>query len=295
MIHTIDLHFQGIEHAIAAFLVETSVGPVIIETGPHSTFPYLKKGIENLGYSLSDIKHVFLSHIHFDHAGAAWAFAELGATIYVHPIGAPHLADPSRLWNSAKRIYQDQMEVLWGQMQPIEEDQLRITEHGEAINIGDTIFTGWHTPGHAIHHIAWQLGDHLFAGDVAGVKIGNGLVVPPCPPPDINMENWMASIELIRGLAIKNIHLTHYGKIDRIQEHLDSLEVCLKDWADWIQPYAIAKDDVADITPKFQAYVARQLSDYGISESGIQQYETANPSWMSVAGLMRYWSKRSGT
>ena len=96
MIHLIDLHFQGQTEAIAAFLVETTAGPVLVETGPHSTFPYLEKGIHQLGYTIEDIKHVFLSHIHLDHAGAAWLFAEKGATIYVHPRGYPHLHDPSK-------------------------------------------------------------------------------------------------------------------------------------------------------------------------------------------------------
>ena len=291
MIHTIDLKFQSINNAIAAFLVETSEGPVIIETGPHSTFPYLKKGIEDLGYTISDVKHVFLSHIHFDHAGAAWAFAELGANIYLHPIGAPHMEDPSRLWNSAKQIYQDQMDILWGQMKPIEEARLKSVEHGEEVIIGDTIFKSWHTPGHAIHHIAWQMGEHLFSGDVAGVKIGEGMVLPPCPPPDINIEEWLDSIELIRNLNLKYLHLTHYGKVEHMSQHLNDLKFSLKDWSNWMRPYVESKTEVKDIIPKFQEYVNGQLRDFGISEKSIQIYEAANPSWMSVAGLIRYWRK----
>lgn len=291
MLHTIDLQFQGIENAIAAFLIETSEGPILVETGPHSTFPHLKKGIENAGYSLSDIKHVFLSHIHFDHAGAAWAFAQLGADIYLHPVGAPHMAQPERLWNSAKRIYQDQMEILWGKMESIDPDRLKTVDHGEHIVIGDTTLTAWHTPGHAIHHIAWQMGKTLFAGDVAGCRINNGMVVPPCPPPDINIEEWTDSIELIKKLDIDSIYLTHYGEITSIDEHLNQLDFCLNDWAQWMKPHAINNADSREITPIFQAYVANQLKEYGISENGIKQYEAANPSWMSVAGLMRYWKK----
>ncbi len=291
MIHTIDLRFQGIDSAIAAFLIETSDGPVLIETGPYSTFPYLKKGIEKLGFSISDIKHVLLSHIHFDHAGAAWAFAEQGANIYLHPIGAPHLADPSKLWNSAKRIYQDQMETLWGEMKPIDPNLLKPIEHNTSLTIGNTTFISWHTPGHAIHHTAWQMEKHLFAGDVAGVKIGNGMVVPPCPPPDINLEDWMSSIALIRQLKIEHLYLTHYGLIEEIDAHLDSLENCLNDWSEWIKPYAISNTSVQEIVPLFQKYVANQLKDFGISDAGIIQYEAANPSWMSVAGLIRYWKK----
>ena len=127
MIHVLDLHFK-VESAIASFLVETSEGPILIETGPHSTFEFLKKGLEKHGYQPSDVKHVFLTHIHFDHAGAAWAFAETGAKVYVHPFGYKHLLDPSKLYNSAKRIYGDEMETLWGDMKSIPEDQLFAVE-----------------------------------------------------------------------------------------------------------------------------------------------------------------------
>ncbi len=291
MIHIIDLEFQGVKNAIAAFIVETSEGPVIVETGPHSTFPTLKKGIEKAGFTISDIKHVFLSHIHFDHAGAAWAFAELGAKIYLHPIGAPHMQDPSRLVHSAKRIYKDQMDVLWGQLRPINQNHLVVTDHGEKIKVGDTEFIGWHTPGHAVHHIAWQVGNNLFAGDVAGIKIENGLVMAPCPPPDIHIEDWMQSIELIKGLNLQSLFLTHFGKVDQVNQHLNDLSTCLTNWAEWMKPYAIQNEDIQTIIPKFQAYIADQLRDFGLSESSIRQYETANPSWMSVAGLMRYWKK----
>ena len=116
MVHIIDLHFQ-MDHTIASFVVETAEGPVVIETGPHSVYPQLVSGLQKLGYQPADVKHVLLTHIHFDHAGAAWAFAEQGATVYVHPRGWKHLQDPTRLYNSAKRIYQDQMETLWGDMQ----------------------------------------------------------------------------------------------------------------------------------------------------------------------------------
>jgi len=291
MTHLIDLNFLNTPRAIAAFLVETSIGPVLVETGPHSTFPTLKKEIEKLGYSLSDIKHVFLSHIHFDHAGAAWAFAELGAKIYLHPVGAPHMQDPSRLVMSAKRIYKDQMDVLWGQLKPIAPTQLIIPKDGEVITIGDKTFKAWYTPGHAIHHIAWQVDQELFAGDVAGVCIDKGMVVPPCPPPDINLEHWLKSIQLIRGLNLERIYLTHFGEIVQISAHLDKLETCLNDWAHWMKPHAIANTPLEEVTPKFQAYVAEQLKTFGITEEGVKQYETANPSWMSVAGLIRYWKK----
>lgn len=294
MIHILDLKFLGLNHAIAAFLVETSEGPVLVETGPHSVHPNLEKEVERCGFKLSDIKHVFITHIHFDHAGGAWALAQQGATIYLHPFGKRHLGEPSKLYASAKRIYQDKMETLWGKMEAIDEDKLRTVEHGESITIGDTTFTAQHTPGHAVHHIAWQVGENLFAGDVAGVKIAKGIVVPPCPPPDINIEDWVTSINLIRKINVKALYLTHFNKITNVEEHLDELEKMLWDWANWMKPYFENGTDQKEIVPQFMEYTKQQLLNHGLTEAEVEQYEAANPSWMSVAGLMRYWKKRNG-
>ncbi|MEM6964268.1 MAG: MBL fold metallo-hydrolase [Bacteroidota bacterium] len=293
MIHTIDLKFKDNHNAIASFLVETDKGPILIETGPHSTYPHLQKGIEKAGYQPSDIQHVFLSHIHLDHAGAAWAFAELGAKIYVHPRGAKHLISPERLMSSAKRIYQDQMDSLWGQMNPIPEIQVIICEDQCVYDFGNVTLKGWYTPGHAVHHIAWQMGTALFAGDVAGVRINNGMIVPPCPPPDINIEDWIASLNLIRGLELEEIYLTHFDKITDIKDHLNILEKRLIGWSNWIKPYFDEKTEIQTIIPLFSAYVINELRAFGIDEVGIQKYEAANPAWMSVAGLLRYWKKKT--
>ncbi len=292
MVHTIDLHFQNIAKTIAAFVVESSDGLILVETGPHSTFPFLKKGIEALGYQTSDVKHVLVTHIHLDHAGAAWAFAKLGATIYVHPVGYPHLKSPERLMDSAARIYKDEMDRLWGQMNPIPEAQLIAVEDRAVIQIGDKKFTAWHTPGHAIHHIAWQFDKHLFAGDVAGVKITNGPVVPPCPPPDINVEDWQQSLDLIRRLDLDSIYLTHFGEIVDWKEHLSQLEEVLQEWANWMLPYFEADESPREIIPKFEAFVHASLRQAGLTQEGLAQYEASNPSWMSVAGLLRYWKKK---
>jgi glyoxylase-like metal-dependent hydrolase (beta-lactamase superfamily II) len=293
MYHILDLTFLGQEETIAAFLVETSAGLVLIESGPHSTFPILTKALAAKGFAPSDIQHVFLTHIHFDHAGAAWCFAEQGATIYVHPAGAKHLASPEKLYGSAKMIYGDMMESLWGSMNPIPETQIYSPSQGEKIMIGDTVFQAWYTPGHAVHHIAWQVGDTLFAGDVAGVKIKGGVVVPPCPPPDINVEDWQSSIALMKSLTIKELVLTHFGAESNPHEHLDALETMLLAWANWIKPHYLAGKKAEEIIPAFELYVAQLLKENGVLELDIPKYAGANPAFMSVAGLMRYWHKKS--
>ena len=291
-INIIDLNFLGTPNCIAAHIIETSDGPILIETGPHSTIQNLEKGIQDLGYQVTDIKHVFLTHIHLDHAGAAWYFAEKGANIYLHPFGVRHMADPSKFIASAKRIYKDDMDRLWGQINPIDKEKLIPVEHQQKITIGDTELIAWHTPGHAVHHIAWQIEKDLIAGDVAGVKIGDGIVVAPCPPPDINIEDWLASIHLIRELPVENLYLSHFGKVDNKTKQLDELENQLQNWADWMRPFAEEKSELADVKPLFDAYVRQQYKEYGLNAEQIIIYENANPSWMSVAGLMRYWKKK---
>ncbi len=293
MIHLIDLNFLGIQKAIGSYLIETSKGPVLIETGPYSTFQTLSKGIESAGYKVSDIQHVLLTHIHLDHAGSAWAFAEHGAKIYVHPFGSKNMEDPSRLMESATRIYGDEMDRLWGTMKSINQDQLISVTDGQTLDFENIQIKAWFTPGHAKHHIAWQLGDVVFTGDVAGVKIGEGPVVPPCPPPDINLEDWLASIQILKNLKPNKLYLTHYDNLTNVEEHLNHLADILHDWAHWIKVKWESGQSAEEITPQFMEYTASQLRKKGVDEQGIKIYEAANPSWMSVAGLIRYWKKKS--
>lgn len=294
MLHLIDLHFLNHANTIASFLLETEEGPYLFETGPYSTYPYLIKALAEKGYTTKDIRKVFLTHIHLDHAGAAWALAAEGATVYVHPMGYKHLQDPSKLMASATRIYGDDMDRLWGRMETIPVENLQAVAHEQIFQTHEYQIKAWHTPGHAVHHIAWQVNDALMAGDVAGVKIGQGPVVPPCPPPDIHIELWQNSIELMRQLSIDTIYLTHYGSIEKaaIPDHLHALEAELLSWANWIKPYFEQEADPQWLTPKFQAFVQDSLLTRGVAAADLERYENANPSWMSVAGLLRYWSKQ---
>jgi glyoxylase-like metal-dependent hydrolase (beta-lactamase superfamily II) len=298
-IHTLDLNFLGLEHSIAAFVVETSDGPVLLECGPASTLPVLENALATRGWQMTDFKHVFLSHIHFDHAGAAWAFARHGATIYVHPKGLPHLAAPEKLYQSARMIYGDDMDRLWGAMHPIDTKHLHAPEHGEVLTVGGLPFQAWYTPGHAVHHIAWQVGSGadavVFTGDVAGVKIEDGPVMPPCPPPDIHVGDWQRSIQLLRDLKVEQLYLTHYGRVVDKHTHLDALEKRLLFWADWMKPYFENQTPPETIVPAFQKMVQESLLEQGVAPANLARYEAANPAFMSVAGLLRYWRKATET
>jgi len=293
MMHTIDLKFLGIPNTIASFLIESSDGPFLIETGPYSTFPHLKRGLQKAGYTPEDIQHVFLTHIHLDHAGAAWAFAQNGAQVYMHPFGERHMENPEKLMSSARRIYQDKMDELWGAMHPINGEQITTVDDNATLEVGQHEIKAIYSPGHAVHHIAWLIDDTLFTGDVAGVKIADGMVVPPCPPPDINIEDWDASIARIRELAPRRLFLTHFGEVTDVSAHLHELEERLHQWAEWMRPKFESGDAMETITPAFEKMVRQQLADFGIDKQGIEKYEAANPPWMSVAGLLRYWKKKS--
>lgn len=290
MIHTLDLHDRA-PRVIASFVLETSEGPVLFETGPESRFPALVEGLRTLGYTPQDIRHVFVTHIHLDHAGAAWRFAQTGSRIYVHPKGAPHLADPSKLWASASRIYGDQMEPLWGQMGRVPEGQIQALNDGDIVDIGGNHIEAVGTSGHANHHHAYRIGGALIGGDVTGVRIGRGPVLPPCPPPDINVEVWGDSIAKVRSLRPETLYLTHFGPFSDVDAHLDTLEATLSDWAEWMRRQLKEGKSREAIVPEFEAYVGEQLRRAGLSEAEVQEYEFADPSWMSVDGLMRYWSK----
>ena len=292
MYHTLDLHFQNYEHAIGAFCIESNNGLILIESGPFSTYQSLEHSLNKKGFSIDDIKHVLLTHIHFDHAGAAWALAEMGANIYVHPFGANHMLNPEKLVASATMIYGDQMDTLWGEMKEIDEENLRVVEHQEVLEIDGKTFVSLHTPGHAKHHIAWQHKDVIFTGDVAGVKIDEGPVVPPCPPPDINIEDWKNSIDLILERNPKKLVLTHYGEISNVHQHLHEVKDILDDWSLWMKTKWEEGLTNEEITPLFMEYTSNQLKENGVLDLGIKRYEAANPSWMSVAGLVRYWKKR---
>ncbi len=296
MIHTLDLNFLEVGGAIAAFVIPTERGGILVETGPYSTHESLLATLDNMGLQPTDIHAVLLTHIHFDHAGAAWWWARQGATVYVHPAGYKHLQNPERLWNSAARIYGDDMDRLWGEMHPIDPAKLVAVADRETLQLDGISVTAHHTPGHAKHHIAWQVGEELLTGDVGGVKIGGGPVVPPCPPPDIDLPAWETSIARIREIGPRRLYLTHYGPVENIEEHLSELETRLKKYAAWMEPHAEAGQELDKITPAFVEFVDVDLREAGVTDKAqLAAYQAANPPWMSVAGLVRYWQQTTDT
>lgn len=287
----LDLHHQT-EGTVAAFLVRTAGGPVLVETGPESLFGNLRAAVEAEGFALEEIRHVLVTHIHLDHAGSAWRLAAHGAKVFVHPAGVRHLSEPSRLMASAARIYGDAMERLWGRMESIPADQVVAMEDGATLKVGGATLEAVHTPGHAIHHITWRLGDGLFTGDVGGIRIGAGPVIPPLPPPDIEVETWQASIDKMRATGATTVYPTHFGVMHDAAAHFDSLEGHLHGLSGWMRDRLAEGMTEEALVPAFTAHLHGVLAAHGVDAAGIEAYEIADPAFMSVQGLTRYWNKR---
>ena len=294
-IYLLDLAFLFCKHTICSFLIKAKppvVGDILVESGPHTTLDALKAGLEAQNSSLSSVRHVFLTHIHFDHAGAAWALAEEGAQVYVHPAGLAHLADPTKLTSSATRIYGKDMDRLWGKIKSIPLNQLHAAEDGAIFDVGGLRLQAHHTPGHASHHIAWQLEEALFTGDVAGVRIGGGPAVPPCPPPDLDVAAWQSSLKKIAQLGARILYLTHYGAIEKdINSHLSEVSHRLDELVRWMRTEASNYPDQESLQTAFAERTQLELKASGLSDEQISAYLAANPPFMSVLGLQRYLKK----
>jgi glyoxylase-like metal-dependent hydrolase (beta-lactamase superfamily II) len=292
MIHVLDTQHLGRAGIIAATALETDDGLVLFDTGPESTFVTVAESIRKLGFAPGDIRHVFLSHIHFDHAGAAWRCAELGATVYVHPRGAPHLIDPAKLVASATRLYGDQMERLWGKFAAIAPERVRILEDNDVVSVPPFEIRAIETPGHASHHHVYSWNDCLFGGDVAGVRLGGGTPVPPLVPPELDIEAWRQSIARIRALNPAKLYLPHFGPVTGdILAHLAALEERIVRWSVWFRDRLRAGNDEQKMAPAFADYVANELRQAGATESELADYEQADPSFMAVSAAIRYWRK----
>lgn len=292
MVHILDTRQLGRPGIIAATAVETDDGLILFDTGPESTFANIAAQLQHAGFQTADVRHVFLSHIHFDHAGAAWRFAELGATIYVHPRGAPHLLDPTKLVDSATRIFGNDMEKLWGRVAPVPEQNLKVLEDADVVRFGALAVRAIATPGHASHHHVYQWDDNLFGGDIAGVRLGSGPPIPPFVPPELHIESWLDSIAKIRALHPAKLYLPHFGFVrGSITEHLDALEERVRRWSLWFREQMRAGRNEQELIAPFAAYEAADLLAGGATEEQVRDYETADPSSMAVTAALRYWGK----
>ena len=295
-LETLDLHFLNHSELIASYLLKTDEGVALIETGPASCLKQLESELVKYDVKLSDISHVFVTHIHLDHAGAAWYFAQHGASVYVHHRGAPHLIDPSKLWASAGRVYgEENMESLWGSMQPIPKEQIIPLHDGDKIEIFGQTIIAHDTPGHAEHHIVFQLGDLCFMGDVGGTRNPDSKHIRiPTPPPEFNLEKWLATIQKLRKLQPRRLYLTHFGGFGETELFFEQLENNLHAVVDFVRKKWELGDSSDKIAQDYTEWIAEIAMREGTIKEKLQNYEMMVGSDSSVTGISRYLKKLSG-
>ncbi len=282
-IQTLDLNFLNLKQILSSYLVESDP-PFLIETGPDSTFENLKAALHKKGYEIKDIKHVFITHIHLDHSGAAFRFANEGAKIYVHPRGKRHLVNPAKLIKSATMVYKERTYELWGDTLPIDEEKVIETSDGQVIKIGDVQIRVLDSPGHAKHHNVYLVDEHLFTGDTGGVKIGQGPIMPAVPPPDIDIPLWLKTIEKMKSCNPTYICPAHFGCFSDAANYLETLKENLIKYDEFIKKQIKFSDDYDTLFPVFKEYVDSFFTDKKVREF----YQLANPDEMNLAGLIRY-------
>jgi glyoxylase-like metal-dependent hydrolase (beta-lactamase superfamily II) len=271
----IDLVHAGNPRTIGVYLLDTSGGLALHDCGPASCVDTLKAGLAERGHELQDVKHLLLSHIHLDHAGAAGTLVREhpGLQVHVSEVGAPHLVDPSRLERSARRLYGDAFDDLWGELAPVPEENVHVA--------GDRVagLECFPSPGHASHHVCYFDGETVYAGDAAGVRIQpHRSVLPPTPPPEAEVEEWYRTLEQIERREPRRLALIHFGVADDPEPHIADLRARLERWTKWVGE-GMSRDD----------FVQAGQEDLGPDRDA---YEHAMPLWQSYAGLERYWQKK---
>ena len=291
----IDLEFLGRPHAIASGIVQSSGGVAIVDPGPTTCLSTLELGLQGHGVRWNDVRHILLTHIHLDHSGATGTIVREHPhiTVFVHERGTPHMANPQKLIDSAARLYGDRMDRLWGEIAPVPAASLVTLRGGERIEAGGRAFDVAYTPGHASHHVSYfdRSSGVAFVGDTAGVCIDNGYVLPPTPPPDVDVEKWRASIDSIEAWSPTTIFMTHFGPVSNVRPHLEAVWANLQDMATWVRQ--TLDDPGSDeersrtFADRLKEHMRKQMSDLQVAA-----YPVAVPFEKLWLGLARYWRKR---
>jgi glyoxylase-like metal-dependent hydrolase (beta-lactamase superfamily II) len=296
----VDLGFLGMPGIIATVVIQGAGGVALLDPGPSTTLQRLREGLKRKGISIADVSHVLLTHIHLDHAGAAGTLVKENPSIevFVHERGAPHMIDPSRLLASATRLYGADMNRLWGDFLPVPASQVRVLSGGERIVVAGRELHVAHTPGHAVHHVSYfdPSSRIAFVGDTAGIRRGAGAyVMPPTPPPDIDLETWRESEKRILAWDPDTLFLTHFGPYHGARLHFQELMDRMAAWSAIVR--RLLADRTLDDGQREQAFVREALKDLKrtVGESEAELYSRAGRLDYSWQGLSRYWRKAAGS
>jgi glyoxylase-like metal-dependent hydrolase (beta-lactamase superfamily II) len=281
-VQLLDLEHLGRKRVIASYL-DAGDEPALVDCGPASCLDALRAGLAEHGFEVGDLRHLVLTHIHLDHAGAAGSLVREnpGLTVHVSEVGAPHLVEPERLERSARRLYGEDFDRLWGPLVPVPAENVKV--------VGDRVLDleAFPTPGHASHHVSFLAPDgSCLVGDAAGVRIPPARwLAPVSPPPDIDVEAWEETLDAIESRKPARLLLPHFGVADDPERHLADMRVALRAWAER------AREGTEE---EFVRAAEEELLAEADPETAAV-FQQAGPFWQSYAGLRRYWDKRAET
>jgi glyoxylase-like metal-dependent hydrolase (beta-lactamase superfamily II) len=291
-----DLDFMQLPRIIATAVVHGTGGVALIDPGPTSTLPRLRSMLASAGISMHDVTTVLLTHIHLDHAGATGTLVKELPTlrVYVHEKGAPHMSNPDKLLASATRLYGSEMDRLWGEVRPVPAESLHILQGGERMKVGNRVFDVEYTPGHASHHVSYFDRDSgvAFVGDTAGVRLmDGGFVMPPTPPPDVDLDAWSDSLARIERWRPETLMLTHFGASSPTATHLSALRDHIELTARLVKTSLGRDGEDADREKWFADQLRLELTRR-MNVADAHAYEVAGRFDLNWRGLARYWRKR---
>ncbi len=293
-VHTIDLEFQGVENGIAVFLVEGPDGLVLIETGPESTRERSLEGIRAAGFSPDDIEAVLVTHIHLDHAGAVGWWAQQGKTVYVHEKGAKHLIDPSRLEESARMVYQEEFDQLWGALPPAPEEHVHVLSDEQTVSVAGLGVTALDTPGHAFHHLCFQIDGIIFTGDAAGARLpGSDYISVTSAPPQFHLEEGLKTLARLEALQPKSLFLTHFGEVEDPAAHIADYRRAWELNAQFIKDRLEEGMDEDSLRIAYQAFQMEQAFRENLPTEMWKSFQTINHTDMCADGIRLYWERKA--
>jgi glyoxylase-like metal-dependent hydrolase (beta-lactamase superfamily II) len=297
----LDLLFLGVPRIIATAVLDGHDGVMLVDPGPSSTLPTLFAELNHAGISLSDVRALLLTHIHLDHAGASGSLVRQNPKlrVYVHEKGAPHLADPQKLLASATRLYGDDMDRLWGAVLPVPAEALvvmtgeetgpeRISGAGRTLDVA-------YTPGHASHHVSYfdRASGIAFAGDTAGIRLHpESFVLPPTPPPDIDLEIWRESLAKIARWRPGSLFVTHFGAHAPVDAHIAEMLDHIELTSGMVKTSLAREGTDAEREAWFIDQLRKRLQQRASAEE-VHAYEVAGRFDLSWRGLARYWRKKT--